>query len=166
MVASLSYSQVPQFHTANVFKTREAVQGIAVDRKSFYTINSRGIGKYDKTTGRFISGWKDSTGRIIHLDGGMVMKGKLFCAHSNFPGLPMTSSIEVFSARDLKHEDSHSFGIKYGSCTWADYYNNYWWVCFAHYDQFKKEILKGSEWTVLVKFDNDWNEIESCTFPL
>ena len=162
-----SFSQIekPGFRTREIFKTPDARQGVAVDAKYFYTVNSTGIGKYNKETGSMVISWKDTTGKIIHLDGGVVIKDKLFCAHSNYPGIPMRSSIEIFSTKDLKHTGSHSFGIKYGSCTWADFYDNSWWICFAHYDQFIKDINKGTESTVLVRFDKDWNEKESWSFP-
>jgi hypothetical protein len=167
IVANLSFSQTPTigFQTRETFKTSEAKQGVAVDADCFYTINSTGIGKYDKKTGSLLLTWQDTTGDIIHIDGGVVLKDKLFCAHSNYPGIPMTGSIEIFSTKDLKHSGSHSFGIRYGSCTWADFHDNTWWVCFAHYDQFRKETGKGTEWTVLVRFDTDWHEKESWTFP-
>jgi len=163
----LSFSQTEKagFRTIKIFKTPEARQGVAVDANYFYSVNSTGIGKYSKETGSLVLSWKDTTGKIVHLDGGVVIKDKLYCAHSNYPGIPMTSSIEIFSTKDLKHTGSHSFGIKYGSCTWADFYDNSWWICFAHYDQFKKDINKGTEWTVVVRFDVDWNEKESWTFP-
>lgn len=164
-VFRVSICQQAGFQTSNVYPTRGAVQGVAVGKNHFFTINSRGIGKYDKITGRFISEWKDDSGRIIHLDGGVVINDTLFCAHSNYPGIPMTSSIEMFSVEDLSHTGSHSFGIRYGSCTWADFYKNSWWICFAHYDQFKNETGKGTDWTVLVRFDNSWQEQESWTFP-
>jgi hypothetical protein len=167
LVACLSFSQTGKagFQTRKIFKTLEARQGVAVDADYFYTVNSTGIGKYNKKTGSLVLTWEDTTGNIVHLDGGIVIKDKLYCAHSNYPGIPMTGSIEIFSTKDLKHAGSHSFGIRYGSCTWADFYNNSWWACFAHYDQFKKDINKGTEWTVLVRFDRDWNEKESWTFP-
>lgn len=165
VVSSFKQTNDRKLTTVARFKTLEAVQGVAVDGEFFYTINSKGLGKYDKKSGRFISAFRDSTGRIVHLDGGTVLDDKLYCAHSNFPGIPMTSSIEIFSTVDLKHTGTHSFGILHGSCTWADFYNDCWWVCFAHYDQFRKEINKGSEWTILVKFDTAWNEKESWTFP-
>jgi hypothetical protein len=167
LVAGISFSQTGKagFQTRKIFNTLEARQGVAVDADYFYTVNSTGIGKYNKKTGSLILTWKDTTGIIAHLDGGVVKKDKLFCAHSNYPGIPMTGSIEIFSTKDLRHVSSHSFGIKYGSCTWADFYDNTWWVCFAHYDQFKKEINKGTEWTMLVRFDSDWSEKESWTFP-
>jgi len=167
MHAGLAFSQTEkaEFQTNEIFKTAEARQGVAVDDSYFYTVNSTGIAKYDKKTGNLVLSWKDTTGKLIHLDGGVVIKDKLFCAHSNYPEIPMTSSIEIFSTKDLEHTGSHSFRINYGSCTWADFYDNSWWICFAHYDQFKKDINKGSESTVLVRFDSDWNEKESWTFP-
>jgi len=167
LIAKSSFSQTEkaEFRTTMIFKTLEARQGVAVDANYFYTVNSGGIGKYDKKTGSLILEREDTTGKIIHLDGGVVIKDKIYCAHSNYPGIPMTSSIEIFSVKDLKHTGSHSFGIKYGSCVWADFYNNYWWVCFANYEQFKKDTGKGTEWTVLVRFDSDWNDLESWVFP-
>jgi hypothetical protein len=165
VISSCKQTRDSEFTTVTRFRTLEAVQGVAVNNDFFYTINSKGIGKYDKNTGRLISSFSDTTGRIIHLDGGMVLDDKLYCAHSNFPGIPMTSTIEIFSAVDLKHNGTHSFGILYGSCTWADFHNNFWWVCFANYDQFRKDINKGTENTVLVKFDRNWKEKDSWTFP-
>jgi hypothetical protein len=146
------------------FITTEARQGIAVGREHFYAVNSTSLGKFDKVTGKLISAWKDSSKRIIHFDGAVVVDDTLYCAHSNYPGIPMTSSVEVFSA-DLRHLYSHSFGIKYGSCTWADFYNGSWWVCFANYDQFEKQTGRNTSWTVLIRYDRHWNETGSWTFP-
>ena len=162
---SFSQSFDTKFETIKSFVTKEAHQGIAVDAYYFYTINSRGIGKYDKNDGEFIAEWNDTTGRTIHFDGGVVLKDKLFCAHSNYPEIPMTSSIEIFDTNTLAHIDSHSFGIKYGSCTWADFYDNAWWVCFAHYDKFEQKLSNDNRWTILVKFDKNWQELESWVFP-
>jgi len=165
--ACLSFSQTgrAEFQTREIYKTAETRQGVAVDAGCFYSVNSKGIGKYNKLTGNQVITWNDTTGRIIHLDGGVVIGDKLFCAHSNYPQIPMTSSIEVFSSADLRHVESHSFGIRYGSCTWADFFDNSWWLCFAHYDQFRKDLNKGTEWTLLVRFDSEWNEKDSWTFP-
>jgi hypothetical protein len=164
-IISFSQPQAEKFETIRSFKTNEVHQGVAVDKKFFYSVNTKGIGKYDKKSGEFISEWKDAFNQIIHLDGGVVVNDKLYCAHSNFPGIPMTSSIEVFNKNTLEYIDSFSFGIKYGSCTWADYYNKSWWVCFSHYDRFVSETNTDSRWTVLVNFDRNWNELESWVFP-
>ncbi len=68
----------------------------------------------------------------------------------------MTSSIEIWDAKTLEHIDSHSFGINWGSCTWADYYDGYWWASFAQYDKWESETGKGTHWTTMVKFDEKW----------
>lgn len=167
LIGNIAFSQGGKsgFRTINTIKTAEARQGVAVDNDFFYTVNSTGIGKYSKKSGTLILSMKDTTGKIIHLDGAVVIEDKLYCAHSNYPRIPMTSTIEIFSAKDLRHIGTHNFGLNYGSCTWADFFDNSWWICFAHYDQFKKQIGKGTESTVLVRFDKDWNEKESWTFP-
>lgn len=168
LITNSSFSQPENdgFEIVKTYKIQEVRQGIAVDSTYFYAINTKGIGKYNKKNGKLVTEWKDVSERLIHLDGGVVVNDKLYCAHSNYPEIPMTSSIEIFDKENLEHVGSHSFGIKYGSCTWADYYNGYWWVCFAHYDKFEPLTNKNNRWTVLVKFDENWNELESWTFPV
>jgi hypothetical protein len=148
------------------FNAKEARQGVAVDENFIYVIGSREIGKYDKFTGNFITSWNENeNGPIIHLDSGVIIDGKLYCAHSNYPGIPMTSSVEIWDAETLQHIGSHSFGIRWGSCTWVDYSNGFWWAAFAHYDKWKSETGKGSEWTTVVKFDEEWHYLNAWVFP-
>jgi len=154
-----------RFETVETFTTKQAHQGVAVDDECFYTVNTKGIGKYDKKSGTLIAEFNDTTGAIIHFDGAVVVEDKIYCAHSNFPAVPMTGSIEVYDKSTLKHIDTHSFGAKYGSCTWADYYNGWWWVCFGHYDRFRPETGTDARWTTLVRFDRNWNESASWLFP-
>ena len=167
-ITTVSFSQTKNaaFETVQTYEIQEARQGVAVDSAYFFAINTKGIGKYRKKNGELVAEWKDDSGQIIHFDGGVVVNGKLYCAHSNYPEIPMTSSIEIFDTENLEHLGSHSFGVKYGSCTWADYYNDYWWVCFAHYDKFEPLTNKNNRWTVLVMFDKNWHEMESWTFPV
>ena len=94
---SLTQNASGKLETIQLFETKEAHQGIAIDEDYFYTINSKSIGKYDKQSGEFILEWVDDSNQIIHLDGGVVVGKKLYCAHSNYPGIPMTSSIEIFN---------------------------------------------------------------------
>lgn len=154
------------FETIETFSAEEAFQAVAVDSNHFYAIDSRAIGKYDKETGKKVDKWKEtSDGPILHLDSGVVVDGKLYAAHSNYPQIPMTSSVEIWDTRTLEHLDSHSFGIQWGSLTWIDRYDNHWWGVFAHYDEFEDEIGKDNRWTTLVKFDNQWKAVESWVFP-
>lgn len=155
-----------RFEEVRRFDAPEAHQGVAVDDQYFYAISTRSIGKYDKMTGRRIASWRaPEKSPFIHLDSGVVVDGKLYCAHSNYPAIPMTSSIEVWDTQTLRHIGTHSFGILGGSCTWIDRYQGYWWVVFAHYERFKPTLNKGKPWTTLVKFDDDWQIMASWVFP-
>jgi len=155
-----------QFVKLAKFKAEEARQGVAVDEQFFYAIDSRKIAKYLKTTGKLIKKWEErENGPIIHLDSGVIVNGKLVCAHSNYPGIPMTSSVEIWDAETLEHIETHSFGIRWGSCTWIDRHNDHWWAAFAHYDQFEDQTGTTNAYTVLVQFDDQWNELESWTYP-
>ncbi len=154
------------FLTIQEYYIPEAKQGVAVDENHFYAIGTRQIAKYEKETGKLVKKWvEEEGGPIIHLDSGMILDGKLYCAHSNYPGIPMTSSIEVWDTETLEHIDSHSFGIHWGSCTWVDRFDGYWWAAFAHYDKWKEQTLKGSEWTTVVKFDDNWNDLAAWVYP-
>jgi len=165
----------PQIHAQNSgkcfeeirrFEAPEAVQGVAVDERFFYAISNRAIGKYDKKTGQPVKKWADVPGGpFIHLDSGVVLDGLLYCAHSNFPAVPMTSSIEIFDTETLTHAGSHSFGIFGGSATWIDRRDGFWWVAFAHYAGSGGEPGKGPVWTTLMKFDSDWRCAGGYAYP-
>ena len=149
------------------FAAPEAHQGIAVDSKYLYAIDSASIGKYEKSTGQCAARRAVSDRRrITHLNSGVVVGKRLYCAHSNYPRLPMASSIEIFDTRTLEHVGSHSFGITNGSCTWIDRHDDFWWIVFAHYDKDGGYPDKDVSWTHLVKCDNKWSPIESWVFPI
>jgi len=160
------FAQNVSFEVIEEFAASEARQGIAVDSEFVYVIGSQQIAKYNKVTHELVNKWVGpEEGPIIHLDSGVIIDGKLYCAHSNYPELPMTSSIEVWDVESLEHIDNHSFGINWGSCTWVDKLAGYWYAAFAQYDKWEHASGKGSEWTVVVKFDCQWRHIESWTFP-
>ena len=154
------------FQEVRRFGTEEATQGVAVDESHFYAISNRRIGKYDKLTGQRVGGWEgEPTGPIIHLDSGIVRDGLLYCAHSNYPGVPMVSSVEVFDTETLEHVGSHSFGILGGSATWIDRTDGHWWVAFGHYAGRGGLPDHGPAWTNLVKFDDSWRRVAGYIFP-
>ncbi len=149
-----------------VFSVPEANQGVAVDEHYFYAIDNYEVGKYDKRTGERAGGWKgEKGGPIIHLNSGVVKDGKLYCGHSNYPGIPMQSSIEIWDTATMEHAGSHSFGLFDGSCTWIDFKDGFIWVAFVHYAEFVAEIGKDQRWTTLVKFDQSWQRLEAWVFP-
>jgi hypothetical protein len=155
-----------KFKDINKFNMIEARQGVAVDQDHIYVIGSQRIGKYKKTTGEVVAQWEETeNGPIIHLNSGVIIEGKLYCAHSNYPAVPMTSSIEIWDAETLEHIGSHSFGIRWGSCTWVDRFDGYWWAAFAHYEKWKSVTGKGTEWTTVVQLDDQWQPLQAWVFP-
>ena len=158
--------QSRRFEEVRRFSAEEARQGIAVDDRHFYAISNRRIGKYDKQSGERVGSWEGAPdGPIIHLDSGIVLDGRLYCAHSIYPGVPMVSSIEVFETGTLEHVESHSFGIFGGSATWVDRADGHWWVAFAHYAGFGGLPDQGPAWTNLVKFDERWSRVAGYVYP-
>lgn len=157
------------FQEIDRFDAPEAHQGIAVDEKYFYAVDNQAIGKYDKKTGELVDTWVgEKDGPIIHLDSGMVLNGKLYAANSNWPDSPMTSSVEIWNTKTMEHIGSHSFGIRWGSCTWVDRHDGAWWAVFANYSRVfdrNQSPYGNSYWTTLIKFDDHWQWQEGWIFP-
>lgn len=142
------------------------MQAVTVDKKYIFAVGANSIIKYNKSGFEKLAEWKERPGGPIkHLNSGVIIKGKLYCAHSNFPESPMLSSIEVFDVKTLIHIDSHSFGFADGSATWIDKKDGFWWVAFANYGGKHTSEGRDNKWTKLVKFSEDWKEIESWAFP-
>jgi hypothetical protein len=147
----------------------EANQGVGVDERHFYAVNNRTITKYDKATGLLIDTWQGpNSGPIVHLDSAMLMDGKLYAAHSNYPGWPMTSSVEIFDAATLEHVGRHDFGVRWGSLTWMDWHDGHWWMTFANYDQKigpGETPYGGKANTVVIQMTEDFEPVRSWTLP-
>lgn len=148
----------------------EANQGVAVDAEHYYAIDNRTIAKYRKGTGERVAVWEGPKGGpILHLDSGVVVDGRLYAAHSNYPDDPMTSSVEVWDVATMEHVDSHSFGILLGSLTWLDRRDNgEWWGTFANYNRVfgKSPLAYGNKYrTTVVRFADDWRIAEAFVYP-
>ena len=159
----------PALEQIEEFRVPEANQGVGVDARHFYAVDNYVIGKYDKKTGKLVKKWQgDRKGPILHLDSAMLMDGKLYAAHSNYPQWPMTSSIEIFDAETMEHVGTHSFGIQWGSLTWVDWHDGHWWLTFANYDRLLgpgKTPYGHKANTVMVKFTKDFRPVQSWTLP-
>jgi hypothetical protein len=151
------------------FPAAEANQGVGVDHQHFYAMDNYAIGKYDKRTGKLVKKWQgDKKGLILHLDSAMLMDGKLYAAHSNYPQWPMTSSLEIFDAETLEHVGTHSFGIQWGSLTWVDWHNGHWWMTFANYDRLLgpgRTPYGHKVNTAVIQFTRDFRPLQSWTLP-
>lgn len=185
--AALTFVEVARFDVP------KANQGVAVDEHYFYAVDNTVITKHDKQTGNEVARWQwtgdPDKNPVIHLDGGTVVDGKLYGAHSNYSEWPMTSSIEVWDVNTMEHIGTHSFGIQWGSCTWVDWHNDSWWACFANYDAKKAHpdpndpgaynVAPGDEAsrksvqlpygykrnTTVVQFNKDWQFVEAWVLP-
>ena len=166
---SIQPVEAVSFRKVEEFDVPEANQAVCVDKEHFYAINNRVIAKYEKHTGKLVAKWEGpKDGQIKHLDSGMVMDGKMYCAHSNYPEWPMTSSVEVWDVATMKHVATHSFGVHWGSLTWLDWHDGYWWSAFANYE--KPYGPNGSPYgykacTTIVKFDKNWQWQEAWVLP-
>jgi hypothetical protein len=165
-MAKVRFKQIAQFDVP------DAKQGIAVDRDYFYAVDDRAIAKYRKQDGKLVNRWEDRAGRhFIHLNSAVVVDGKLYAAHSDWPRLPPTSSVEIWNAKTMAHIQTHTFGLSsLGYLTWLDFHNGYWWGAFAHYGRIGRgsggdAYDGGTIKTSLSKFDKDWNIIGSWAFP-
>jgi hypothetical protein len=147
----------------------EANQGVGVDARHFYAVDNRAIAKYDKATGKLVEKWEaPSDAPIVHLDSAMVVDGKLYAAHSNYPGWPMTSSVEIFDVDTMERIGSHSFGVRWGSLTWVDWHDGHWWLTFANYDQKigpGQTPYGGKANTVLIEMTGSFEPVRSWSLP-
>lgn len=148
------------------FSAPEARQGIAVDADNIYVIGNRVIGKYDKSTFAKVAEWSSpADGPIIHFNAGFVRERELVVAHSNYPQVPMTGSLEWFDPEMLSPIRTHSLGQYFGSLTWVDRRDDAWFVCFAHYGNRAAEPNRDPTWTSLVRFDDQWRRTGGWVFP-
>jgi len=143
----------------------EADQGVAADRTHVYAIDNNAIGKYDKASGKRVGLWEGDPRLFPHINSCAVVKRELVCAASNYPAVPMASSVEIFDTRTLKHVRSISLGRMYGSLTAMDWRGGSWWAVFANYDDRGGEPGQGHRFTTLVRMDAAFRPLESWLFP-
>jgi hypothetical protein len=164
--ACTSEAEGPRARVLHRYAAKEAGQAVAVDERFFYAINSAAIGKYDKNTGAPAGAWQNEAGgHVKHLNSGIIVERELFAAHSNYPDVPMASSIEVFDTAQMSHLRTIALPSGLGSATWVDRADGDWWVTFANYAGKGGEPGKGPETTTLVRFDASWRQSGSWRFP-
>lgn len=146
-------AEADAWHQVAKLAAPEAIQAAAVDERFVYAIASQEVAKYDRATGQRIG---ISTGEARHLNSGFLWKGKLLCAHSNYPQTPERSEIKALDPDSMRLSTLKDFGSFGGSLTWVVRHDDYWWCNFARY---------GDAETFLVKFDDEWAEKGRWTYP-
>ena len=148
------------------YKALYAKQAVAVGKDCFFAIENSHITKFNMQGDSLMTWHEPDKNRIRHLNSGIVIGNRLYCAHSNYPRYPMASSIEIFDVKTLTHVGSVSFGIDTGSCTWIVPGRNCWYVFFAHYDNTGKKAEKDNpNLSQLVQFDKKWRKMQAWTVP-
>lgn len=132
-----------------------ATQAAAADERFVYAVASSTIAKLDRTSGAQLA---LSTGKASHLNSGLLLDGKLYCAHSNFPAIPEQGDIRVLDPASMKLETFHVFENPPGSITWVLKREGSWWCHFAHYG-----VTNGK--SVLVRYDVTWKETGRWSYP-
>jgi hypothetical protein len=145
----------------------EARQGVAVDRTNFYAVVNNVVARYDKSTGERTGYWASPRGGLIrHINSCLADAGKLWCANSNFPEVPMASSVEVLDARSMRHVESRSLGVlDEGSLTFFDRYGKGWLAGFAHYDGEGGLPYKPARFAGIVTYDAEWRRTGGWMLP-
>lgn len=147
------------------FPAEEAKQGIAADDRYIYVNANSEIGKYEKKSGRRVAVWKGDPAEFIHMNSCAIVARELVCAASNYPSVPMASSVEYFDPRSMRHLRTRSLGVGRGSLTWLDWHQGSWWALFANYDNKGGEPGRDHRYTSLVRFDPQFREQGSWLFP-
>jgi hypothetical protein len=167
-VAAFAVDPTPgwRFEELRRIPAAEARQGVAADARHLYVINNHALGKYRKDSGARVGGWECPEGDpLIHVNAGIIHRGRLYGAHSNYPGVPNLSSVEIWDTDTMRHVGSHSFGRADGSLTWVERRNGRWLACFVHYGKKGGEPGRGPEWTRIVEYDDDWRETGGWALP-
>lgn len=144
-----------RFVETAVMASAFATQAAAADTDFVYAVASTKIAKLDRATGEQAA---VSSGKAFHLNSAVLMDGKLYAAHSNFPFKPDQGDIRVMDTRTMKLEIFHRFVKPPGSLTWALKRGGNWWCHFAHYG---KENGK----SCLVRYDKEWLETGRWDYP-
>ncbi len=114
LTASADEQSSNEFRKVKSFSVPEAHQAVAVDENSFYAISNRTIARYDKETTepkpKALAQWTASTDSPVrHLNSGIVLDGRLYCANSNWPKKPLRNTVEIFEAETLQHLERKEF---------------------------------------------------------
>lgn len=136
-------------------KSEHATQAAAATDKHVFAVSSTQVAMYDRQTGKLLA---VSEGKAEHLNSAFVWKGKVYCAHSNYPKKPETSEVRVYDPETNKLTVFHDFKDPPGSLVWNVHDCKNWWCCFAHYQADNAK-------TILVKMTDEFKELQRWTFP-
>jgi hypothetical protein len=156
-----------QGRSLRTYSAPEADQGVASDDAFFYAIDNTVIAKYRLDTGELVDRWIGPRGGPVrHINSCYARRGRLWCANSNYPEIPMASSIEVFDTATMTPVDTHGLGLRdEGSLTWFDEIEGGLIAGFAHYRTGGGLPFKDNTYSSVLAFDTAWRRTGGWMIP-
>ena len=160
-IVLLAFAQVLPCFGGEVYAEKSAMasphatQAAAADDRFVFAVSSTDIAKLDRADGKELA---VSTGKASHLNSAVLIEGKIYAAHSNFPLKPEQGEIRVLDPETMKLDLFHRFDEPPGSITWVLKREGSWWCHFAGYGTEKEK-------SCLVRYDADWKEIARWSYP-
>lgn len=148
----------PGWVATSSVQSEHAHQAAAADERFAFAVSNTHVARYERSTGKLQA--TTTLAGTKHLNSAFVWKGKVYCAHSNYPRRPEESDIRVYDPADDSLKIFHAFDQPGGSLVWCvrDPADRHWWCCFAHYG-------KDNNKTFLAKMDDGFKELARWTFP-
>ena len=149
---------VPGWTLATSFASPHATQAAAADARFAYAVSNTHVARHDRATGKLLGSGTAPDAK--HLNSAFVWKGKVYCAHSNYPKRPEESDIRVFDPTADTLGVFHTFAKPPGSLVWCvrDPADEFWWCAFAHYG-------KDNAKSFVAKMDDKFVELARWSFP-
>ena len=146
----------PSWKKTREWSSQDARQAAAATELHAFAINNHSISKYDRSTGELIT--SRSYPNTKHLNSGFLSGGLLYCAHSNYPIQPDSSSIRIIDPKSLTLKQTIKLRQSKGSLTWIVKNKGYWYALFAYYGE-------NNHLTYLAKMNENWEILQKWNFP-
>ncbi|EPR66862.1 hypothetical protein [Cyclobacterium qasimii] len=142
--------------TIQEWPSPDARQAAAATEQHVFAINNHSISKYNRSSGELIA--SKSYPNTKHLNSGFLSEGLLYCAHSNYPNQPDSSSIRLIDPKTLALKQTINLGKSEGSLTWIVKNKGHWYALFAYYGE-------NNHLTYLARMNDNWEILQKWTFP-
>ena len=90
LLVNVFLSSAQEYTEVKRYKAHHAHQAVAVGRECFFAIENTHITKFSMDGDSLMTWHEADKERICHLNSGVVIGNKLYCAHSNYPSYPFT----------------------------------------------------------------------------
>jgi hypothetical protein len=156
---NLFTNHLPQsitLETLQEWASPDARQASVATEQYILAINNHSVSKYDRASGSLIA--SKNYPNTQHLNSGFLFEQVIYCAHSNYPNHPDSSSIRIIDPKTLSMKVAKDLGQTDGSLTWIIRSKDYWYGLFAFYGE-------NNYLTYLARMNDQWGVLDQWTFP-